>query len=488
MILFILIFLVYIPYLISLSSNKLSLKLSLRTSHVNSLTSTLSSSSVKQTKLSSTPKSSSSSSKSSLSSEITSSRSSTLTIGQAIAQARSWIDILESSSLLILPGEETLPHHYLLNEQRRRQLYGLSSLKKIVQFLIGTSNYQKQQQLLMNNDDRYYRILKASMIISPKNNDIIEDLNDFYVYCDVIKEIVTITDFSNNNINSEKILNDIIQLIDKVLNFVTIRMKDISSIYIDKLHWSLTRLYNYTNENKIKDYLDKINSKRISLKLPFIVLQNTVTNSTSFEQLLHEVPFKAERLNTINGKQVLERRETCWMAENNVGGLAYSGKIMVPVPFCDSVRNVRDAVELRTGHFFDCCLINYYPDGESACKFHSDPDMGTLWARDTVVVSFGETRRFHFRPIININDEKSENEQTRYIYRLFEGDIVYMFDECQDDYQHAVMKGDNNNNNNGRISIVFKKSIPGIGGRRGHGIPRGKKDLQVNKSIDKKKK
>jgi len=61
-----------------------------------------------------------------------------------------------------------------------------------------------------------------------------------------------------------------------------------------------------------------------------------------------------------------------------------------------------------------------------------------------------------------------------------------MFDECQDDYQHAVMKGDNNNNNNGRISIVFKKSIPGIGGRRGHGIPRGKKVCE--KPLDKKKK
>ena len=30
---------------------------------------------------------------------------------------------------------------------------------------------------------------------------------------------------------------------------------------------------------------------------------------------------------------VYERRETCWMADPGVGGLAYSGKIMSPTPF-----------------------------------------------------------------------------------------------------------------------------------------------------------
>lgn len=90
-----------------------------------------------------------------------------------------------------------------------------------------------------------------------------------------------------------------------------------------------------------------------------------------------------------------------------------------------------------------------------------------MWDKETVVVSFGEVRRFHFRKI----DDKSDNEQEHFTYRLFEGDVVLMYGSCQDDYQHAVMKGESEYNNDGRISIVFKKSIPGIGGRRGHGIP-----------------
>jgi hypothetical protein len=39
---------------------------------------------------------------------------------------------------------------------------------------------------------------------------------------------------------------------------------------------------------------------------------------------------------------------------------------MAPVPFSESVARVRDAIEKETGHYFDCCLINWYSDGDCA--------------------------------------------------------------------------------------------------------------------------
>lgn len=63
---------------------------------------------------------------------------------------------------------------------------------------------------------------------------------------------------------------------------------------------------------------------------------------------------------------VAERRETCWMADEGIGGLAYSGKIMAPVSFTRNVAAVRDAIEKETGIYYDCCLINWYDDGECA--------------------------------------------------------------------------------------------------------------------------
>ena len=60
----------------------------------------------------------------------------------------------------------------------------------------------------------------------------------------------------------------------------------------------------------------------------------------TLEVLRREIPFVRDKLVTRDGKVVDERRETCWMAEAGVGGLAYSGKIMAPVPMTANVAQV----------------------------------------------------------------------------------------------------------------------------------------------------
>lgn len=122
------------------------------------------------------------------------------------------------------------------------------------------------------------------------------------------------------------------------------------------------------------------------------------------------------------------------------------------------------------------------------CKFHSDPDHGRLWSYDTVVVSLGETRRFNLReipPSVSGNvmtkgpqkkeiapskSKGAESEQDHHSFHLFDGDVFYMTDDCQDTFQHCVMKSEGTSNDSPRSSIVFKKSLPGLGGRRGHGV------------------
>jgi hypothetical protein len=54
-----------------------------------------------------------------------------------------------------------------------------------------------------------------------------------------------------------------------------------------------------------------------------------------------------------------------------------------------------------------------------------------------------------------------------------------MTGECQEEFQHCVMKSEGATNNSPRSSIVFKKSIPGPGGKRGHGLVKnGPKDVK----------
>ena len=105
-----------------------------------------------------------------------------------------------------------------------------------------------------------------------------------------------------------------------------------------------------------------------------------------------------------------------------------------------------------------------------------------------MVVSIGETRRFNLREIppsaqssvqgvrsqvgkdISKGDKGADADQDHYSFHLFDGDVFHMSDGCQDDFQHCVMKSEGDFNNAPRSSIVFKKSLPGPGGRRGHGI------------------
>ena len=199
------------------------------------------------------------------------------------------------------------------------------------------------------------------------------------------------------------------------------------------------------------------------------------------ELLAKEVPFKVEQLVTRDGARVDERRETCWMADEGVGGLAYSGKVMRPTPFTPSVDALRRLVERKTGQRFDCALLNLYPERSVACKYHKDPDLGRLWARDSVIVSLGETRRFAFREDLR---EIKKKRAPEHWFRVRGGDAVWMFGDCNDTWEHCVMPGENDTRGDAsdasdapRASVVFKRSLATgkRGGARGHAVGGGEK-------------
>lgn len=186
--------------------------------------------------------------------------------------------------------------------------------------------------------------------------------------------------------------------------------------------------------------------------IPFRFAPNLTRGLVDLETLRGEVAFRREKLTTRDGRRVDERRETCWMGEPHVGSYAYSGKIMEPVPMVPCVERVRDALEATTGERFDCCLINLYPSETAACAWHTDPLMGTHYATDSIIVSIGETRRFSFRPL------GSTDAEAHWV-RAMDGDCIWMFANCQDEFEHCVMTAEGESNSEPRASIVFKRSL-----------------------------
>lgn len=289
-------------------------------------------------------------------------------------------------------------------------------------------------------------------------------------------------------------------------------------------------------------------------KLPFDILPHClpwqINRSTALEysgyptqslvsEMLESIPFKFDTLTTRTGNAVIERRGTAWLAEEGIGALAYSGKLMPPQPVPDNVSQVMRDIEhwcsnqeasglhftqtislspeepsqieliwkdntsnnmpfLKLGqfisdngdtsNFFDCALCNHYPDGDAACKYHTDPEHGSHWHRTTAVVSLGTSRKFAFRPIPDIatwadwdliisstNKAKQSKDDTSCApaaVQLFPGDVVLMTESCNDLFHHAVYASpfDDIGLQNSRVSLVLKRAIDRGGGKKGHSL------------------
>lgn len=128
-----------------------------------------------------------------------------------------------------------------------------------------------------------------------------------------------------------------------------------------------------------------------ALKLPFRIRTNICgkMSDLTVSNLLDQVNFRTEEIRTQSNKIVKERRQTAWQGDSHVDPFAYSGKSMDRDDWSDLVKDVRDFLDKETGQYYDGCLLNLYPDGGSGMRYHIDPDMGTLWAFETAVVSVG---------------------------------------------------------------------------------------------------
>ena len=121
----------------------------------------------------------------------------------------------------------------------------------------------------------------------------------------------------------------------------------------------------------------------------------------------------------LEGKEVQESRATAWLSDNGAT-FKYSGKEMEGGPLTPTIRRVRDQLALNQHLYkihYDSCLVNFYPNGKSGMRFHSDPLYAT-WVDQTAVVSIGQTRKFIFRKI----DDFSKRTE----FLVTNGDVIFM--------------------------------------------------------------
>ena len=106
------------------------------------------------------------------------------------------------------------------------------------------------------------------------------------------------------------------------------------------------------------------------------------------------------------------------------------------------------AIKTALGFEPNNCLINYYLNGQSKMGFHADQTSMLASQTGIAIVSIGETRVLRFR---NISDKTIIKD-----FPLPSGSLIYMTQEVQDDWQHAVPKSATDH---GRMSLTFRKIV-----------------------------
>ncbi|KAK9830177.1 hypothetical protein WJX72_010148 [[Myrmecia] bisecta] len=181
---------------------------------------------------------------------------------------------------------------------------------------------------------------------------------------------------------------------------------------------------------------------------PFTVVPGFIPD-LRMADVLAEITLQRDLIVMADGRVVEEARETAWQSDAGLT-FCYSGKEMSGGSLTPFVAHIRDRLAAYFGVYYDSVLINHYPDGKAGMRYHSDPLYG-VWDSDTAVVSLGDTREFVFRdvlpslgpPIPAGADSRSKAgkpwaEPAHMPYLIANGDVVRMFGDCQDRFQHCI--------------------------------------------------
>lgn len=163
------------------------------------------------------------------------------------------------------------------------------------------------------------------------------------------------------------------------------------------------------------------------------------------ENLVHEPGALFETLRTeVEWDERMTARKTASF------GVAYNySQIQYPhQPFSQSLQEMATALSQLLGFAPNNCLINYYLDGKSKMGFHSDQTDILAKGTGVAIISLGATRTLQFRNIAN-------KELVQDI-SLNAGSLLYMSQEVQHHWQHAIPKSDTSD---GRMSLTFRQLI-----------------------------
>jgi alkylated DNA repair dioxygenase AlkB len=163
--------------------------------------------------------------------------------------------------------------------------------------------------------------------------------------------------------------------------------------------------------------------------LPGLALAPTA--ETVMNQLIKEVPWRAENI-VVWGKIYPQPRLTAWYG-NDGANYTYSGIHLDPLPWTNTLIDIKNRVEKLAGTDFNSVLLNYYRDHRDSMGLHSD-DEPELGRRPIIAsLSLGEERTF-------ILKHKTRKELKSVRLKLASASLLLIKGETQHYWKHGIEK------------------------------------------------
>lgn len=123
----------------------------------------------------------------------------------------------------------------------------------------------------------------------------------------------------------------------------------------------------------------------------------------------------------------------------------YSSMTYPETPMHPLLVPVVDRLETRLGFRPNNCLLNYYETGDATMGFHADATDNLIPGTGVAIVSLGAERTITFR--------RTKDRTVWCHYPLPNGSLLYMGDDVQQEWQHAIRKQEGIGS---RISLTFR--------------------------------
>jgi len=166
--------------------------------------------------------------------------------------------------------------------------------------------------------------------------------------------------------------------------------------------------------------------------------------NTLFNVLLNETPWCQDPVK-IFGKTYLQPRLTALYGDSNLS-YGYSGIRMQPLPWTETLLDIKKRIEAHTPVKFTTVLLNLYRDGKDSNGWHADNEKELGKNPYIASLSLGQKRVFHLRHN-SLKDQKLKIE-------LEHGSLLLMGGTTQHFWKHQIAK--TSKKIDPRINLTFR--------------------------------